>query len=93
MEQIRLQKIQLDQQAQRLKKDLFDRRFEVFTAVDSFITYVIRSDGKLKLSGPANTASGWTLCSEPKVVWGRSASVPSNGEKDSHRLAAGRAKA
>jgi len=33
-EQVKLQTMQLDLQARELKKDLFDRRFAVFTAVD-----------------------------------------------------------
>ena len=43
----------MDQQAHQLTKDLFDRRFAIFTAVEDFITWVIRSDETLTFSAPA----------------------------------------
>jgi hypothetical protein len=47
-----LAKRQFDIQTRQLTKDLFDRRFAVFTAVDSFIAYVVQNNGKIQLAGP-----------------------------------------
>lgn len=47
-----LQKQQLEQQDRQLKKDLFDRRFAVFTEVLDFMSYVLRENGKIELAGP-----------------------------------------
>jgi hypothetical protein len=44
--QNRLQKLQLEQQAHQLTKDLFDRRFAIFAAVEDFIVWVVRGEGK-----------------------------------------------
>lgn len=49
--QIEIQKMQLEQQARQLKKDLFDRRFAVFTGVLEFIGYVLRQNGNIELPG------------------------------------------
>ena len=50
--QIEIQKIQLEQQARQLKKDLFDRRFAVFTGAQEFISYVLQNNGDIELAGP-----------------------------------------
>ena len=39
-------------QGRQLKKDLFDRRFNVYTDTGDFLNYVRRNDGKIELSGP-----------------------------------------
>ena len=43
---------QLDLQERQLKKDLFDRRFAVFTQALDFMTYVLRNNGRIELAGP-----------------------------------------
>jgi hypothetical protein len=70
IEQIALQKMQLEQQAQQLKKDLLDRRFEVFTAVDCFITYVIRSNGKIELVGPGEYRQWREIMERAQMLFG-----------------------
>jgi hypothetical protein len=50
--QFELQKAQLEQQERQLKKDLFDRRFAVFTDTGDFLVYVIRQNGNISLTGP-----------------------------------------
>jgi ribosomal protein L34 len=47
-----LAKKQTDLQEAQLKKDLFDRRFIVFTDTLDFIGMVIRNDGDIVLEGP-----------------------------------------
>jgi hypothetical protein len=42
---------QRDVQERQLKKDLFDRRFEIYTKTRDFMSYVMRSDGKIVLTG------------------------------------------
>lgn len=41
-----------DLQERQLKKDLFDRRFAVFNEALAFISYVLRENGKIELTGP-----------------------------------------
>jgi hypothetical protein len=50
--QIEIQRMQLEQQERQLKKDLFDRRFAVFTDVQKFFDYVLQKNGDIELSGP-----------------------------------------
>ena len=42
---------QLDMQERQLKKDLFDRRFTIFTETLDFIGLVLRNDGDIVLEG------------------------------------------
>jgi hypothetical protein len=42
---------QLDMQERQLKKDLFDRRFAIFTDTLEFIGLVLRNDGNIVLEG------------------------------------------
>lgn len=41
---------QRELQERQLRKDLFDRRFDVYTKVREFMTYVLRNDGKISLT-------------------------------------------
>jgi hypothetical protein len=50
--QFEIQRMQLEQQERQLKKDLFDRRFSVFTDVQKFFDYVLQKNGDIELNGP-----------------------------------------
>ena len=43
---------QRELQERQLRKDLFDRRFDIYTKTREFMTYVAREDGKIALTGP-----------------------------------------
>jgi hypothetical protein len=69
-EQIKLAKMQLDQQAHQLTKDLFDRRFAIFTAVEDFITWVIRSDGDIEFFGPGEYRNWREAVEKAQMLFG-----------------------
>jgi hypothetical protein len=68
--QIEIQKSQLDQQARQLKKDLFDRRFAVFTDVLDFINYVLREDGNIQFGGPGQRQF-WEAMEKAEMLFGK----------------------
>lgn len=43
---------QRELQERQLRKDLFDRRFDIYTKTREFMAYVAREDGKITLTGP-----------------------------------------
>jgi hypothetical protein len=50
--QAEIQKMQLELQGRQLKKDLFDKRFAVYTDVLDFLSYVLNNNGQIQLAGP-----------------------------------------
>jgi hypothetical protein len=50
--QFEIQRMQLEQQERQLRKDLFARRFAVFTGVQKFFDYVLQKNGDIELHGP-----------------------------------------
>jgi predicted naringenin-chalcone synthase len=43
---------QRELQERQLRKDLFDRRFDIYTKTRDFMTYTMRNDGMIVLTGP-----------------------------------------
>ena len=68
--QVEIQNMQLEQQSRQLKKDLFDRRFAVFTEVLEFISYVLRENGKVQLTGPGQYRQFWESMERAEMLFG-----------------------
>lgn len=67
--QNRLQKLQLEQQAHQLTKDLFDRRFAIFAAVEDFIVWVVRSEGKTHFIGTVEYGNWWDAIQKARMLF------------------------
>ena len=67
--QLDLQKAQLEQQERQLKKDLFDRRFTVFTDTGEFISFVLRQNGNISLNSGEYTQF-WQTSEKAEMLFG-----------------------